>query len=57
MHLDFLKLIHVFLFCLLMGTANTFSAGKVIKDIEFAKVGGQSLKLDLYLPSNQKTQL
>ena len=54
MYLDFLKLIHVFLFCLLMGTANTFSAGKVIKDIEFAKVGGQSLKLDLYLPAKQK---
>ena len=54
MYLDFLKLIHVFLFCLLMGTANTFSAGKVIKDIEFAKVGGQSLKLDLYLPSKPK---
>jgi len=54
MYLDFLKLIHVFLFCLLMGTANTFSAGKVIKDIEFAKVGGQSLKLDLYLPPKQK---
>ena len=54
MYLDFLKLIHVFLFCLLMGTANTFSAGKVIKDIEFAKVGGQSLKLDLYLPPKPK---
>ena len=54
MYLDFLKLIHVFLFCLLMGTANTFSASKVIKDIEFAKVGGQSLKLDLYLPAKQK---
>jgi acetyl esterase/lipase len=54
MYLDFLKLIHVFLFCLLMGTANTFSAGKVIKDIEFAKVGGQSLKLDLYLPAKPK---
>ena len=54
MYLDFLKLIHVFLFCLLMGTANTFSAGKVIKDIEFAKVGGQSLKLDLYLPAIPK---
>ncbi|MDG2214012.1 MAG: alpha/beta hydrolase [Verrucomicrobiota bacterium] len=37
-----------------MGTANTFSASKVIKDIEFAKVGGQSLKLDLYLPAKQK---
>ena len=54
MYLDFLKLIHVFLFCLLMGAANTFSAGKVIKDIEFAKVGGQSLKLDLYLPAKPK---
>ena len=54
MYLDFLKLIHVFLFCLLMGTANTFSASKVIKDIEFAKVGGQSLKLDLYLPAKPK---
>ena len=54
MHLDFLKLIHGFLFCLLMSTANTFSAGKVIKDIEFAKIGGQSLKLDLYLPTKQK---
>ena len=54
MYLDFLKLIHVFLFCLLIGAANTFSAGKTLKDIEFAKVGGQSLKLDLYLPSKPK---
>jgi acetyl esterase/lipase len=28
--------------------------GTVVKDIEFANVNGQSLKLDLYLPSNPK---
>ena len=54
MRLASVKLIHVFLFCLLIGAANTFSAGKTLKDIEFAKVGGQSLKLDLYLPSKPK---
>ena len=30
------------------------AAGKIIKDIEFAVVQGQSLKLDLYLPENPK---
>jgi len=49
-----LNLIHVILLCLLMGTANSFSAGKILKDIEFAKVNGQSLKLDLYLPAKPK---
>ena len=30
------------------------AAGKIIKDIEFAVVQGQSLKLDLYLPDKPK---
>ena len=35
--------------------ADVTAAGKVIKDIEFANVGGQSLKLDLYLPETPGT--
>ena len=54
MRLGSLKLIHVILLCLLMGTANSFSAGKILKDIEFAKVNDQSLKLYLYLPAKSK---
>ena len=54
MRLGSLNLVQIFVCCLLIGTANTFSAGKIIKDIEFAKVQGQSLKLDLYLPAKPK---
>ena len=30
------------------------AAGKIVRDIEFANVQGQSLKLDLYLPAKPK---
>ena len=36
------------LLCCFAVTPNANAAGKVIKDIEFAVVQGQSLKLDLY---------
>ena len=42
------------LLCCIAGTPNATAAGKVIKDIEFAVVQGQSLKLDLYLPDKPK---
>ncbi|MBT6451241.1 MAG: alpha/beta hydrolase [Verrucomicrobiales bacterium] len=42
------------LLCCFAVTPNTNAAGKVIKDVEFAVVQGQSLKLDLYLPDKPK---
>ncbi|MFP6703135.1 MAG: alpha/beta hydrolase [Planctomycetaceae bacterium] len=46
----------VFLVPLLLACAATDSsaAGQVVKDIEFANVDGQSLKLDLHLPETPK---
>ncbi|MFP6872417.1 MAG: alpha/beta hydrolase [Verrucomicrobiales bacterium] len=35
-----------------LGSAHADEPGKVVKDIEFAVVGGHSLKLDLYQPPN-----
>ncbi len=37
-----------------LATSNANASGKVIKDIEFASVQGQSLKLDVYLPAKPK---
>ena len=34
--------------------ADSVAAGKVVKDLEFASVNGQSLKLDLHLPETPK---
>ena len=42
------------LLCCFVVTPNANAAGKVIKDVEFAVVQGQSLKLDLYLPDKPK---
>ena len=42
------------LLCCFALTPNVTAAGKVIKDVEFAVVQGQSLKLDLYLPDKPK---
>ena len=42
------------LLCCFAVTPNANAAGKVIKDVEFAVVQGQSLKLDLYLPDKPK---
>ena len=42
------------LLCCFAVTPNANAAGKVIKDVEFAVVHGQSLKLDLYLPDKPK---
>ena len=42
------------LLCCFAGAPNTTATGKVIKDVEFAVVQGQSLKLDLYLPDKPK---
>ena len=42
------------LLCCIARTPNATAAGKVIKDIEFAVVQGQSLKLDLHLPDKPK---
>ena len=42
------------LLCCFAVTPNATAAGKVIKDVEFAVVQGQSLKLDLYLPDKPK---
>ena len=39
-------------FCFLVGILAAQEAPKVHQDIEFAKVDGHSLKLDLYLPAN-----
>ena len=44
----------VALISLCLATSYANAAGKVIKDIEFASVQGQSLKLDLYLPAKPK---
>ena len=38
----------------LAAAADSVAAGKVLKDIEFASVDGQSLKLDLHLPETPK---
>ena len=35
-------------------TTGSAAAGKVVKDIEFANVNGQSLKLDLHLPETPR---
>lgn len=42
------------LLCCFAVTPNANAAGKVIKDVEFAVIQGQSLKLDLYLPDKPK---
>ena len=42
------------LLCCFAVTPNANAAGEVIKDVEFAVVQGQSLKLDLYLPDKPK---
>ncbi len=44
---------HAFL-CFFIAIPSAKAANKVIKDIEFASVQGQSLKLDLYLPAKPK---
>ena len=43
--------------CLLVGILTAQDSPKIHKDIEFAKVDGHSLKLDLYLPENKKSPL
>jgi acetyl esterase/lipase len=51
---SFTQCICFILLCCFAVTPNANAAGKVIKDIEFAVVQGQSLKLDLYLPDKPK---
>ena len=51
---SFTQRICFMLLCCLAVTPNANAAGKVIKDIEFAVVQSQSLKLDLYLPDKPK---
>ena len=54
MHSPCSKLISLILFCSCLDAPKADAAGKVIKDIEFAVVQDQSLKLDLYLPEKPK---
>ena len=42
------------LFALWLAIPRANAAGKVLKDIEYANIQGQSLKLDLYLPAKPK---
>ena len=51
---SFTQCICFILLCCFAVTPNANAAGKVIKDIEFAVVQSQSLKLDLYLPDKPK---
>lgn len=51
---SFTQCICFILLCCFAVTPNANAAGKVIKDVEFAVVQGQSLKLDLYLPDKPK---
>jgi len=52
MHRTALALIACLFFSLSSATAQ--ETGTVVKDVEFANVNGQSLKLDLHLPANPK---
>ena len=54
MHPPYSKLISLILISSCFNAPKANAAGKVIKDIEFAVVQDQSLKLDLYLPEKTK---